>query len=265
MSAPEQKAPSYAAGAAAPSEPDAQQLQATIDELRERLRKEEARHTEELRQFAYAVSHDLREPLRMIASYSQLLDRRYANQLDDDGREFVAFIVDAVHRMEQLLGDLLSYSHQFRPLEAAPGLIDPEVVLQGVLLAIEKEIQQSNARVAYEPLPKINFDFGRLTQLFRQLITNSIKFRGAEPPQIHITAMAAEHETTFSFRDNGVGIDPRYHEHIFGIFRRLHGRESPGTGIGLAICKRIVEQHGGRIWVESEAGKGSIFRFSVPQ
>jgi light-regulated signal transduction histidine kinase (bacteriophytochrome) len=244
---------------------DPQQLQATIEELQARLRKEETRHSEELRQFSYAVSHDLREPLRMIASYSQLLDRRYANQLDDDGREFIGFIVDAVHRMEKLLGDLLAYSHQFRTLETPAPLIDPEVVLEGVLFSMEKEVQQASANVAHDSLPKITFDFARLTQLFRQLITNSIAFRGSDPPRIHITATEAENEIIFSICDNGVGIDPRYHEQIFGIFRRLHGRERPGTGIGLAICKRIVEQRGGRIWVESEEGKGATFRFSVPQ
>ena len=265
MSAQEQRSELSAGDVIARLEADAQRLQATIEDLRTHLRKEETRHSEELRQFAYAVSHDLREPLRMVASYSQLLTRRYASQMDDDGREFIGFIVDAVHRMEQLLGDLLTYSHQFSPLEAPPGIIDPEVVLQGVLLTMEKEIQQSSAKVTFDSLPKINFDFGRLNQLFRQLITNSIKFRGADSPQINIVAQEADQETIFSVRDNGVGIDPRYHEQIFGIFRRLHGRERPGTGIGLAICKRIVEQLGGRIWVESEAGKGAIFRFTVPQ
>lgn len=265
MSVQEPKRELSAAGVMPRLEADAQRLEAIIEELRGRLRKEETRHGEELRQFAYAVSHDLREPLRMIASYSELLNRRYANQLDDDGREFAGFIADAVHRMEHLLTDLLTYSHQFRPLEAPLAPIDPEVVLQSVLLAMEKEIQQSNAKVTNDPLPKINFDFGRLSQLFRQLITNSIKFRGAEPPRIHVAAQEADQETNFSICDNGVGIDPRYHEQIFGIFRRLHGKESPGTGMGLAICKRIVEQHGGRIWVESEAGRGATFRFTVPE
>ena len=265
MSAQGQKGEVVAADAISRLEAETQRLQAAVDELHARLRKEEARHIEELRQFSYAVSHDLREPLRMIASYSQLLNRRYCNQLDADGREFMGFIGDAVHRMEQLLSDLMSYSHQFRPLESQPAVIDPEIVLQAVLLALEKDVQQSGAKVSHDPLPRITFDFSRLTELFRHLISNSIKFRGTDPPQIHVKARELGQETLFSICDNGLGIEPRYHEQIFGIFRRLHGQERPGTGIGLAICKRIVEQYGGRIWVESEAGKGAIFHFTVPQ
>ena len=253
------------AGLVSRLEADAQKLQATIEELQSRLRQEEQRHNEDLRQFSYAVSHDLREPLRMISSYTQLLDRRYAGKLDDDGRQFVGFIVDAVMRMEQLLADLLSYSHQFRPPDKLPAVLETEGVLAAVLLTLEKEIRNSGAEVTHGPLPNVIFDFDRLSQIFRQLVTNSIKFHAADPPRIHISAHESERETAFSVSDNGVGIDPRYHEQIFGVFRRLHGREKPGTGIGLAICKRIIEQRGGRIWVESEPGKGATFRFTVPQ
>lgn len=246
-------------------EPGTRQLETIIDELQKRLRTEGTRHGDELRQFAYAVSHDLREPLRMVASYAQLLDQRYTSQLDNDGREFIGIIMEAARRMEKLLADLLNYSHQFHPLEEPPTLVDAEAALASALLMMDARIRESAAQITHDPLPKITFDFQRLTQLFRQLISNSMKFRSAEPPRIHISAAAADDEVTFSVCDNGLGIDPRYHEQIFGVFRRLHGREHPGTGIGLAICKRIVEQEGGRIWVESESGKGATFRFNLPR
>ena len=264
MNVPKEKVESSAAEVRVRLETDVQKLEATIDELRARLRQEEARHNEEIRQFAYVVSHDLREPLRMISSYTQLLNRRYLSRLDDDAREFADFIVDAVQRMEQLLADLVSYSHQFRPPDGSAALIDSEGVLESVLMAMEKDIQDSGAQITHDPLPKVVFDFSRLSQLFRQLVGNSIKFRGPDPPRIHIAAQETGQEASFSICDNGIGIDPRYHEQIFGVFRRLHGKEKPGTGIGLALCKRIIEQRGGRIWVESEAGKGAIFHFTVP-
>ena len=265
MSAQEPKAERSGVNATLPEELDPQKQEAVIDELLSRLRTENTRHSEELQQFSYAISHDLREPLRMIASYTQLLSRRYTNQLDDDARDFIGFIVDAVKRAEAMLADLVTYSHQLRPLEGPPKLIDAEVVLDGVLLSLDADIRKSGAQITHDALPKITFDFQRLTQLFRQLIANAIKFHGPEPPRIHIAAQSAGDEVVFSVSDNGTGIEPRYREQIFGIFQRLHGREYPGTGIGLALCKRIVEQQGGRIWVESEAGQGATFKFSLPQ
>lgn len=234
------------------------------DELEARLLAEQKRHQEELREFAYAVSHDLREPVRMIVSYAQLLDRRYHAQLDGDGSDFMQYIVEAANRMDRLLGDLLTYSHQFRTSDQPLELVDAEGALQGALLMIDAAVQSSGAQITNEPLPSVHFDFAQLTQVFRQLIANAITFRGSVPPKIHISAADAGDAVQFSVRDNGVGIDSRYHEQIFGMFKRLHGREFPGTGMGLAIVKRIVEQRGGKIWVESATGEGATFHFTVP-
>ncbi len=235
----------------------------TIEELQARLLAERKRHHDEFRQFAYAVSHDLREPIRMIASYTQLLERRYAEKLDPDGAEFINYITDATQRMDRLLADLLTYSHQFVPLDQPSQTVAPEGALQGALLMLDAPIRESGARITNDPLPDIPFDFAQLTQLFRQLIANAITFRGENPPQIHVSATDTGEAIQFSVRDNGIGIDPRFHEQIFGVFKRLHGRDLPGTGIGLAIAKRIVEQRGGRIWVESEPGAGATFHFTV--
>jgi light-regulated signal transduction histidine kinase (bacteriophytochrome) len=235
------------------------------EDFEARLLAEQKRHHEEFRQFAYAVSHDLREPVRMIASYTQLLDRRYQAQLDADGLEFMRYILEATQRMDRLLGDLLTYSHQFRSVDQPLELVGPEGALQGAVLMIDATGKESGAQITNGPLPSVSFDFAQLTQLFRQMIANSIMFRGSKPPQIHVSAMETGDAVQFSIKDNGIGIDPRYHEQIFGVFKRLHGREFPGTGIGLAISKRIVEQHGGKIWVESQLGQGATFHFTVPK
>jgi light-regulated signal transduction histidine kinase (bacteriophytochrome) len=234
-------------------------------ELDARLLAEQKRHQEEFRQFAYAVSHDLREPVRMIVSYTQLLERRYQSQLDGDGTDFMRYILEATQRMDRLLGDLLTYSHQFRTADQPLELVQAEGALQGALLMIDAPVQSSGAQITNDQLPSVLFDFAQLTQLFRQLIVNSIMFHGPEAPKIHISAIDTADSIQFSVQDNGIGIDPRYHEQIFGVFKRLHGREFPGTGIGLAIAKRIVEQRGGRIWVESELGRGATFHFTIPK
>jgi light-regulated signal transduction histidine kinase (bacteriophytochrome) len=243
----------------------AEQLLAEVEELRDRLRDEKIRHCDELRQFAYAVSHDLREPLRMVKSYTQLLELRNEQQSDADRQQFVRYIADAVERAERLLADLVTYSHQLGPLDQPESLVDAEAALAAVLLSMEKSIQDSGAQITHDPLPDVTFDFDQLSYLFRELIANAIKFRAHGAPQIHISASASENGTTFSVRDNGIGIDPRYHDQVFGVFKRLHGREFPGTGMGLAVCKRIVEQHGGAIRVDSEGGNGATFRFTLPQ
>lgn len=238
--------------------------QAADSEIEARLLAEQKRHQEEFRQFAYAVSHDLREPVRMIVSYAQLLDRRYHAQLDGDGLDFMQYIVEAAQRMDRLLGDLLTYSHQFRTLDQPVETVDAEAALQGALLMIDAAVQSSGARITHDPLPAVPFDFAQLTQVFRQLITNSITFRSAEAPKIHVSAAEAGDAIEFSVSDNGLGIDPRYHEQIFGVFKRLQGREFPGTGMGLAIVKRIIEQRGGKVWVHSAPGAGATFHFTVP-
>jgi light-regulated signal transduction histidine kinase (bacteriophytochrome) len=201
----------------------------------------------------------------MIVSYAQLLERRYQQHLDQDGREFMGYIDDAVQRMELLLSDLLNYSRQTGIPTEPPSRVDAELALQDALSRLERAVEDNGAQVTHDALPHVMFDFDRLTQLFRQLISNSIKFRGPEPPRTHISAADTGHEVIFAVQDNGIGIDPRYHDQIFGMFKRLHGRQYPGSGIGLAICKRIVEQYGGRIWVESEAGQGAIVRFALPK
>jgi light-regulated signal transduction histidine kinase (bacteriophytochrome) len=248
-------------GRCVPSDQDNKQLQ----ELEARLAAEQKRHHEELRQFAYVVSHDLREPVRMIVSYTQLIERRYTAQLDADAVEFMRYISDATTRMDRLLGDLLTYSHQFRDPDRPLDLVDAEGALQGALLTLDPEIRTSGAEIISDPLPSVHFDFAHLNQLFRQLISNAIKFKSEQPPRIHISASDTGDAIQFSVRDNGIGIDPRYCEQIFGVFKRLHGREVPGTGIGLAICKRIVDQRGGRIWLEPAPDQGSVFHFTVPK
>ena len=235
-------------------------------ERRVRERTAELQHAnEELREFGFAASHDLREPLRTVASYAQLLNRRFEGQFDDEAREFMSFIVDSVHRMDSLLNDLLTYSQQLNAADQALFEVDSEAVLAGVMLNLDRSIRESGAEITHEPLPWVTSDFAQLSRVFQNLIGNAIKYRSSEPPRIHISAEEQDEAWLFSFTDNGIGIDPQYHKQIFGVFKRLHGRQYPGTGIGLALVKRIVERHGGRVWVESEAGKGATFRFTLPK
>jgi light-regulated signal transduction histidine kinase (bacteriophytochrome) len=237
-------------------------------ELEQRVKERTAelvRANEELRQFGYAASHDLREPLRTVASYTQLLNRRYQEKFDDEAKEFMSYIVESVHRMDLLLSDLLAYSHQLNAANQALSMVDADAVLAGVLMNLDSSIRESGTEVTQDPLPAVMSDFVQLGQVFQNLIGNSIKYRSEEPPKIHISAEERDDDWLFSVRDNGIGIDPQYHEQIFGIFKRLHGREYPGTGIGLALVKRVIQRQGGRIWVESEAGKGSTFYFTIPK
>ena len=244
------------------------QIRALNAELEERVRDRTAElrsSNEELRQFAYAASHDLKEPMRTIASYTQLLSQRYKDKLEGDGVEFLDYVVDGVRRMDVLLSDLLTYSQHLGTNSAALQPVNVEAVLAGVLMNLQAAIQDTGATVTHDPMPpEIYSDFAQLSQLFQNLIGNALKYRGPDPPVVHIGVEERPHDYHFWVRDNGLGIEATYLDQIFGIFKRLHGREFPGTGMGLAICKKIVERHGGRIWVESEPGKGSTFSFTIP-
>jgi light-regulated signal transduction histidine kinase (bacteriophytochrome) len=223
-----------------------------------------SRSNEELEQFAYVASHDLQEPLRMITGYTSLLARRYQGKLDKDADEFIAYAADGAKRMQGLIQDLLSYSRVgTKGKEFAR--IDCEAVIARTLTALQVAIQESGASVTHEPLPTVLGDETQLVQLFQNLIGNAIKYRNSKAPEVHVSCAQKGSEWVFAVKDNGVGIDSRYAQRIFVIFQRLHTREEyVGTGIGLAICKKIVERHGGRIWVESELGNGATFLFTIP-
>jgi signal transduction histidine kinase len=246
------------------AEEHVRRLNAELERRVEERTQELSRMNDELRQFAYVASHDLQEPLRTVGSYAQLLAKKYKGHIDSDADEFIRYMVGGVNRMHVLLNDMLAYSRVNETYGKPLDLAELEAVLGAALMILELTIQESGAKVTHEPLPAVACDDIQLSQVFQNLIGNAIKYRGKDAPEIHISAETSEDEWVISVRDNGIGIDPRYQERIFGIFKRLHGRELPGTGMGLAICKRIIERHGGRIWVESEVGKGSIFRFSIP-
>jgi PAS domain S-box-containing protein len=224
------------------------------------------RSNEELGQFAYIASHDLQEPLRMVASYTQLLAKRYVGKLDADADEFIGFAVDGANRMQRLIQDLLAYSRagtNGRELIATPS----ERAFEQASSNLRQMIEISGAQVTHDPLPIVMADEVQLVQLFQNLIANAIKYQKPGAPSVHVSSENVGHKTwLFSVRDNGIGIDVKYYDKIFGMFQRLHKREEfSGTGIGLAICKKIVEQHGGRIWVESRVGEGSTFRFALAE
>ncbi|MFW9873290.1 MAG: ATP-binding protein, partial [Candidatus Thorarchaeota archaeon] len=215
--------------------------------------------------FAYIASHDLQEPLRMVASYLQLLEHRYKDKLDEDGNDFINFAVDGAKRMQNLINDLLSYSRvgtRGKKFE----ITNSDEILNQALSDLKLLIDDSGAKITYDPLPKINADNVQVGQLFQNLIGNAIKFHNEEPPKVHITAENLENDWLFSIADNGIGIDPKYSDRAFMIFQRLHNKNDyPGTGIGLAICKRIVERHKGKIWLKSKPGEGTTFYFTIPK
>ena len=235
---------------------------ASEEELVHKTR-ELAQSNAELQQFAYVASHDLQEPLRMVASYTQLLGKRYRGKLDKDADEFIGYAVDGATRMQRLIRDLLEYSRvgsENKSLEHT----DSEVVLRQVLDNLSASVRERHAEVTHDPLPIVHANPTHLTQVFQNLIGNALKFQGDSPAKIHVGARTLPDGWEFSVRDNGVGIPADQLSRIFSIFQRLHGQsEYPGTGIGLAICKRIVEKYGGNIRVESELGTGSIFYFTL--
>lgn len=243
------------------------------DEIRERRKVEaaltrkaaELEHSNsELRDFAHIASHDLQEPLRPIASFSQLLADRYRGKLDADADEFIRYLVQGAMRLQALIDGLLTYSR----FETRPGQFtatDSAAVLNDALANLSVALRDTGGEVTHNPLPMVRADPAQLCQVFQNLIGNALKFHGAEKPKVHISADRASGAWHFSVRDNGIGIDAQFADKIFVMFQRLHsGEEYPGTGVGLAICKKIVERHGGKIWVKSEPGRGSTFWFSIP-
>ena len=221
------------------------------------------RSNAELEQFAYVASHDLQEPLRMVTSFTQLLAQRYQDQLDADAKRIIGFAVDGAKRMEALIKDLLIYS-RLTTTEKPFEYTNCQEVLDSTLKNLQLQIEETGTSIYRNPLPTLSADKSQLAQLFQNLLSNAIKYCSDKPPEIEIGAEAQNGQWLFYVKDNGIGIKPEYFERIFAIFQRLHTRqEYPGTGIGLAVCQKIVNRHGGKIWVESEPGQGSTFYFTI--
>jgi PAS domain S-box-containing protein len=223
------------------------------------------RSNKDLKEFAYVVSHDLKEPLQVIKGFLMLFEKRYKDKLDEKANEIIRFTVDGAKRMQELIKDLLEYSQvgnrgkEFKPTDCS-------LILNKAISNLKVSIEESRAVVTHDTLPMVMADAIQLSSLFQNLIGNAIKFHGSEAPMVHISTERKGDEWLFSVRDNGIGIDPKFADRIFAVFQRMHSSdEYPGTGIGLAICKKIVEHHGGRIWVESEPGKGATFYFTIPE
>jgi light-regulated signal transduction histidine kinase (bacteriophytochrome) len=245
---------------------------ATVEEARvqlDRQARELSRSNAELEQFAYVASHDLQEPLRKVASFCQLIERRYKGQLDERGEQYIEFAVDGAKRMQQLIQDLLMFSRVGRHSSGFQET-DLELVLAQALRQLEAAVEDSGAVVTHDPLPTVEGDPSLLAQLLQNLIGNGVKFRGDDPPRVHLSASPSETPGGWDFAcvDNGIGIESQYADKIFVIFQRLHAREAyAGTGIGLAMCKKIVEHHGGRLWLDTTPRDppGAVFRWTLPE
>jgi PAS domain S-box-containing protein len=240
-------------------------IQVNIRDVTQRRQAEDdlRRSNLDLQQFAFAASHDLQEPLRTVINQVELFQREYSGKLGPDADEIIQFITAATDRMRHMVLDLLNYS-QIARASIVISATSMEAVLATAMSNLQLAIANSDARITFEPLPTVWMDHSQAVQLLQNLIGNALKYRSADPPRIHLSARQVGNEWIVAVKDNGLGIEPRFHQHIFTVFKRLHGKEYPGTGIGLATCNRIAERHGGRIWVESEVGKGSTFFFSVP-
>ncbi len=236
-------------------------------DIHEQKEKEEAlrRANDDLQQFAYAASHDLQEPIRNVAVYSEIVSRRYHDLLDAEGQQFLGFLKEGGRRLATLVNDLLAYTRAgMAEIVEAP--VDSSVVFEHTLASLAEAIRESQATVTCGPLPRVYVGEAHLQQVFQNLIGNALKYRNEKAPCIHVSAVGRGADWCFAVEDNGIGIDPKYKEKIFGVFKRLHhDRNYSGTGIGLAICQRVVERYGGRIWVESQPAKGSTFFFTVPR
>ncbi len=233
--------------------------------LAEERAKELARSNAELQQFVHISSHDLKEPLRMINSFVQLLQKNLEGKLDTDTGEYLHYVLEGARRIQRLIDDLLSYT-RLGARSLSPQLLDLGEVVGEALSNLQISIVETGASITCDPMPQVEADRTHLVLLFQNLIGNAIKFNGGKKPRVHIRAKAEIDSWVFSVEDNGIGIDAQYFEKIFVVFQRLHAREEyPGTGIGLALCKKIVEQHNGKIWVDSEPGKGSTFHFTIPR
>ncbi len=240
-----------------------ERLRKSLDEcVAARMRAEQAARSasEELQQFAYAAGHDLKQPLRSISLYAELLRRECGD--NQQSAEFTSFLLEGVAQMQNLIEALLSYSQTGPP--ARRTAISLTSVLQWGLLNVERLVRESGAQVTHGDLPVIAVDETQMVRVFQNLITNAVQYRGSEAPKIDVRAAEEDDNYVISVRDNGIGIEPKYHQQIFAPFKRLHGREVAGTGLGLALCRKIIEGHGGRIWVESDGENGSVFKFTLP-